>query len=40
MPKAVRKYDKLIKTIPMKEYDEGGFRQGVELDKKWIAHIN
>ncbi len=37
MPKAVRKYDKLIKTIPMKEYDEGGFRQGVELDKKWLG---
>ena len=38
MPKAAAmKYDNLVKTIPFKDYDEGGFRQGVELDKKWLG---
>ena len=38
MPKtAVVKHDKLVKSIPFKEYNEGGFRQGVELDKKWLG---
>ncbi len=38
MPKtAAMKYDNLVKTIPFREYEKGGFRQGVELDKKWLG---
>ena len=38
MPKsAAMKYDNLVKAIPIREYDEGGFRQGAELDKKWLG---
>jgi len=37
MPKAGMKYDNLVKAIPVKNYDEGGFRQGVELDKDWLG---
>jgi hypothetical protein len=35
MPKAAAKYANLVKEIPFKDYDEGGFRQGTVLDKKW-----
>ena len=38
MPKAAKnKYDHLVRSIPIKDYHEGGFRQGVELDKKWLG---
>lgn len=38
MPKkSATKYDKYAKAIPIKDYDEDGFRQGTVLDKKWLG---
>jgi hypothetical protein len=37
MSKAETKYDNLAKAIPFKDYNEGGFRQGTVLDKKWLG---
>ena len=37
MPKALKKYADLVKEVPFKEYDEGGFRQGAELGKDWLG---
>jgi hypothetical protein len=37
MPITAMQYDKLVKTIPMQDYDEGGYRQGTVLDKKWLG---
>ncbi len=34
---AVNKYADLVKTVPFQEYDEGGFRAGVELNKEWLG---
>ncbi len=33
----VKKYDNLVKNVPIKEYEEGGFRAGAELDKEWLG---
>jgi hypothetical protein len=38
MPKAMApKYNNLAKAIPVKEYPDGGFRQGTVLDKQWLG---
>jgi hypothetical protein len=31
------KYGKHVKALPIKEYDGDGFRQGAELDSKWLG---
>lgn len=33
----VAKYDNYVKEVPIKEINEGGFRQGAVLDKKWLG---
>jgi hypothetical protein len=38
MPKtAATKYGNFVKSLPIKDYKEGGFRQGTVLDKKWLG---
>ena len=38
MPKAVAgKYDENAKAVPIKDINEGGFRQGAVLDKAWLG---
>jgi len=32
-----KKYANLVKNVPIKEYREGGFRAGAELDKEWLG---
>jgi hypothetical protein len=32
-----KKYANLVKSIPFKEYEEGGFREGTELNKEWLG---
>jgi hypothetical protein len=38
MPKsAATKYGNYVKSVPIKDYEEGGFRQGTELTREWLG---
>jgi hypothetical protein len=32
-----KKYNNLVKSLPIKKYEEGGFREGAVLDKAWLG---
>src|SRR3972149_3503590 len=34
---APKQYAKYVKNLPIKDYDEGGFRQGTELTSAWLG---